>query len=187
MTIAFNLELSSKDCSFFALYAGLRMYADLQLAKSIETGAPVQAHFEVSSYLLQLQKQHPEPYQAAERAYEETYTGKINHSGILISQMRDEVPFKTGEQEISEEAYEVLFKHGFSVKHDAEFYQNGELLSAASYALGLSECWPENWVADNKEKIDKKDQIGKLRVAGAFIASEINRIKYLQAEELNDL
>jgi hypothetical protein len=93
---------------------------------------------------------------------------------------------KTGVQLIAEERNEQINKHGFSVTEDAEYYQKMELIQAALFCIdqvvhegfGLKtyKTWPSGWQEKFMHKIMAKDDIGKLKVAGAFIAAEIDRI-----------
>lgn len=76
---------------------------------------------------------------------------------------------------IAEERHEQIYKHGWDLEND-QYYKNGELLQAAMFCIGADK-WPENWDLHFRDKILSKDQIGKLKVAGAFIAAEIDRIK----------
>lgn len=85
---------------------------------------------------------------------------------------------KTGIELIAQKRREQVEKHGFDVTHDAELYENEELLSA-SYAYMIhhknpelaSEHWP--WYS----KWNPKDKITNLAKAGALIAAEIDRLQ----------
>src|SRR5688572_10498777 len=93
----------------------------------------------------------------------------------------------TGVELIARERQEQIEKHGFSVIHDAEYYQNFELLQAAlfcidqtipeGYGLKTYKPWPEGWGEKFKHKILAKDVIGQLKVAGAFIAAQIDKLQ----------
>lgn len=80
----------------------------------------------------------------------------------------------TGAEEVFQERMEQKHKHGWDESDDQ--YTNGELVQAALFCLGQAE-WPEGWMEEFKQKILAKDQVGKLRVAGAFMAAEIDRLK----------
>lgn len=82
---------------------------------------------------------------------------------------------KTGIELIAIERQEQIEKHGWSSEHDS-YNDNQELLQAARFALGVDE-WPDNWDLTFADKIAAKDEIGKLKVAGAFIAAEIDRLQ----------
>lgn len=93
---------------------------------------------------------------------------------------------KTGMQLIEQERHEQVYKHGFSLEHDAEYYQKGELIQAALFCqdqankingVGEKVKWP--WTGEKgdlfADKIRKKDRIGQLKVAGAFYLAESER------------
>lgn len=98
---------------------------------------------------------------------------------------------KTGIELIAQERQEQIEKHGWDAEHDA-YNDNKELIQACLFCLdhytgpgsGLMtyKDWPMGWLSMFKDKILKKDDIGKLKVAGAFIAAEIDR---LQAQSSN--
>lgn len=90
---------------------------------------------------------------------------------------------KTGIELIAQERKEQIEKHGWSAEHDS-FNDNGELLQAARFCIGVDE-WPENWDLRFADKISDKDDIGKLKVAGAFIAAEIDRLQSLNVTQCN--
>lgn len=97
---------------------------------------------------------------------------------------------KTGIELISDERKEQIEKHGFSVTKDAEFYEDYELIQAALFCIDLTTetgyglktgiMWPEDWGKKFKKKIMAKDKIGQLKVAGALIAAEIDRLQTQQ-------
>ncbi len=85
----------------------------------------------------------------------------------------------TGIEEITEERFEQINKHGFDVSND-QYYSKGELMQAAKFCLDpLNESWPNGWDEHYKLKIQKKSLIQRIRVAGAFYAAEIDRLKAL--------
>jgi hypothetical protein len=88
----------------------------------------------------------------------------------------------TGIELIATERQEQIDKHGWSLEHDAKFYEHQELLVAAQFCLAQpdSELWPAGWDEHFKQKIKQKDRIGQLKVAGAFIAAEIDRLQTQQ-------
>ena len=84
---------------------------------------------------------------------------------------------KTGIELIAQERLEQIEKHGWDIANDS-CYENEELLQAAVYCICQElEEWPEGWIYYFKEKILNKDRIGQLKVAGAFIAAEIDRLQ----------
>ncbi len=85
----------------------------------------------------------------------------------------------TGVSLIAAERQEQIVKHGFSVQNDSEYYSNNELLVAADFCIHETNyVFPEKWDEKYAKKIKAKDRIGQLKVAGAFIAAEIDRMLY---------
>lgn len=83
----------------------------------------------------------------------------------------------TGISLIAAERQEQIVKHCFSVQNDSEYYSNNELLMAADFALHEGNLiFPKNWDDKYANKIKAKDRIGQLKVAGALIAAEIDRM-----------
>lgn len=84
---------------------------------------------------------------------------------------------KTGIELIAIERQEQIEKHGFDVTKD-KCYSNGELIEAILFSIDNEKYyWPKKWLGIYAEKIRKKDRVGQLKVAGAFIAAEIDRIQ----------
>lgn len=81
----------------------------------------------------------------------------------------------TGAELIARERQEQIVKHGFDETKDQHYYANGELLDAANFCLGTS-AFPSNWNEMYADKIMKKNKIDKLKVAGALIAAEMDRL-----------
>lgn len=83
---------------------------------------------------------------------------------------------KTGIELIAEERKEQIEKHGWNAEHDAK-HDCDELVNAAAFALE-----PNLFHAERIEwygfiaKINKKNDIERLKVAGALIAAEIDRL-----------
>jgi hypothetical protein len=102
----------------------------------------------------------------------------------LLHQRRLE-PITEGVRLIAQERREQIEKHGFDVINDPyDDYQQGELLQAALFCLcPTTFIWPEAWEDGNEKKVLAKDRIGQLKVAGALIAAEIDR---LQAQEVSN-
>lgn len=83
----------------------------------------------------------------------------------------------TGVSLIAAERQEQIVKHGFSVEKDSEFYSNNELVVGANFSLNEGNMiFPKNWDEKFAKKIKAKDRIGQLKVAGTFIAAEIDRL-----------
>ncbi len=104
----------------------------------------------------------------------------MKHSdGQPISTTRKSM--KTGIDLIKQERYEQIYKHGFSLERDAEYYKNKELVQAAAYCLMLAGFikknvfWPEGWDMSYEHKILAKDAIGQMVVAGALYMAENER------------
>jgi hypothetical protein len=87
---------------------------------------------------------------------------------------------KTGIELIAEERQEQISKHGYSPENDKQ-YINDELIDAAMQYLGgdLISCWPESWDKKSYKPNNPEsthDRIDELKIAGALIAAEIDRI-----------
>lgn len=87
----------------------------------------------------------------------------------------------TGIELIAQERKEQLEKHEFSIERDIAWHKNGQLVDAAMQYLGtdLIDCYPEDW--DRRwYKSENPDwngnRIDELKIAGALIAAEIDRI-----------
>lgn len=89
---------------------------------------------------------------------------------------------KSGIELIAEERQEQLAKHNWSLEHDTE-HKDGELLKAALIVAHNSSCLnsplsqlvgPE-WAWTIRSNI-LGDNIHRLKVAGALIAAEIDRL-----------
>lgn len=87
---------------------------------------------------------------------------------------------KSGINEIAIERKEQIEKHGWSLEND-QYYSRGQLGCAAKYALmSYTGIWPPDWDPYFKVKVDKKPLIERLRVAGALIAAEIDRLLLME-------
>lgn len=93
---------------------------------------------------------------------------------------------KTGIELIAEERKEQIEKHGYDVDRDADYYQNNELVNAAQFALTLKrEYYPQTWEFDFQNKMKAKEErlseqefwIERLKIAGALLAAEIDRLQ----------
>lgn len=92
---------------------------------------------------------------------------------------------KTGIELIAEERREQLEKHGHDLINDLQ-YTNHELTRAAcAIAFVSADDMPCNmpapdWAWTIRERIEN-DRIHCLKVAGALIAAEIDRIQFIEA------
>jgi len=93
---------------------------------------------------------------------------------------------KTGIELIAQERKEQIEKHGFDLSRDAEYYCKNELPDAALYALTLErEHYPATWdfwfhnkLMDKERRLSENEfWIERLKIAGALIAAEIDRIQ----------
>lgn len=88
--------------------------------------------------------------------------------------------YSKGAALITEERKEQVVKHGWNIENDS-YYENEELLQAAVYCISQEiEEWPTGWDTFFQDKILAKDRIGQLKVAGAFIAAEIDRLQAIK-------
>ena len=92
---------------------------------------------------------------------------------------------KTGIELIAQERQEQIEKHGFNLSNDEDYSEN-ELVSAAMYALTQEdEHYPRGWGFWFHDKMVKKEErmseeefwIERLKIAGALIAAELDRIQ----------
>ncbi len=128
-----------------------------------------------------------------------TFTGKPSQEQVDAVNKMAELAFyttsknknmKSGIELIAEERHEQINKHGFDVSED-EYYKKGELKKAALYCLLLNgRYYPKNWQGWFKEKIAAKTlrlspiefDIEMLKIAGALIAAEIDRLQNFNHE-----
>lgn len=87
----------------------------------------------------------------------------------------------TGAEMISKEREEQIKKHGWTLEND-EQYSEGQLIKAALFSINPSQFeWPYHWNEKFRDKIiNKHNEVERLRVAGAFIAAEIDRLLNLK-------
>lgn len=89
----------------------------------------------------------------------------------------------TGIEEIAQERAEQVEKHGYSLDHD-KMYVDGQLAFAASAIIEYNvDLWP--WSPTLFPHMMVMDRIKQLRIAGAFIAAEMDRLKSLESEVKN--
>jgi hypothetical protein len=87
---------------------------------------------------------------------------------------------KTGIELIAQEREEQIKKHGFDASRDRG-NENKELIKAALFAINPQQFeWPFFWAEKFRDRIlAKPTEIDRLKVAGALIAAEIDRLLYL--------
>tara|TARA_R110002020_G_C16314529_1_gene774165 strand:- start:4211 stop:4588 length:378 start_codon:yes stop_codon:yes gene_type:complete len=87
---------------------------------------------------------------------------------------------KTGIELIAEEREEQIVKHGWDLKNDQD-YGREELIKAALFCIDQTRFeWPYYWTEEFRQKILSKTRIDQLKVAGALIAAEIDRLSSYQ-------
>lgn len=87
----------------------------------------------------------------------------------------------TGIELISQERREQIEKHSFSQDYT---YVNEELLKASLFCIDQKRFeWPFGWGAHFRLKIVNKSRVDQLKVAGAFIAAEIDRLQGLKEKK----
>lgn len=90
---------------------------------------------------------------------------------------------------IAEERMEQLTKHNRSIEDDVKFNTNYQLSYAASL-LALEELFinkmtcPLNWDNELWKKMNNKTHKERLIIAGALIAAEIDRLNYIENNEV---
>lgn len=93
---------------------------------------------------------------------------------------------KTGIELIAQERKEQIEKHGFDVSSDKDSYNRNELVNAAIYSLTQDQVWyPDSWEFWFHDKMKAKGArmseeefwIERLKIAGALIAAEIDRLQ----------
>jgi hypothetical protein len=90
---------------------------------------------------------------------------------------------KTGIALIAGERHEQITKHGWDVINDS-CYKDEELLKAALFCIDQKRFeFPFGWYAYFRNKILAKSRIDQLKVAGAFIAAEIDRLLAIENKE----
>lgn len=86
---------------------------------------------------------------------------------------------KTGIELIAEERQEQIEKHGWDLRNDSD-YKDEELLKAALFCIDQKRFeWPFGWIVNFRSKIIRKSRVDQLKVAGALIAAEIDRLNNL--------
>lgn len=83
----------------------------------------------------------------------------------------------SGAELIMQEREEQINKHNISVCEDFTCNDNGELIQGA-IAILEGNSFPDTWDWERCQHMREKDWIGKLVIAGALIAAEIDRLNY---------
>lgn len=92
----------------------------------------------------------------------------------------------TGVEMIANERIEAITEHDRTVEKDAQFYHSNELVFAALFLLtGEAHYYPRTWDKTYEWHLGRKEGVEALKVAGQFIAAEIDRIKYLSNQKQN--
>lgn len=95
---------------------------------------------------------------------------------------------KNGIELIAQERSEQIKKHGFDITKD-KYYSDRQLFNAALYVLtNIVHYYPKGWGAWFSQKMKQKEkrlpqipfEIERLKIAGALIAAEIDRLQYLE-------
>lgn len=82
----------------------------------------------------------------------------------------------TGLAKVTEERLRQIWKHGYIPDHDITHNPNGELVSAALYAINPKNAnYPDGWDLKFKDKIQSKTETERLVVACALLVAEIDR------------
>lgn len=85
---------------------------------------------------------------------------------------------KTGIELIAEERKEQIEKHEMDTVYDKNYNTEGQLIAAVKFILtGDKDYYPADWAEAFFRKINRKEDIEKLIIAGALIAAEIDRLK----------
>jgi hypothetical protein len=91
---------------------------------------------------------------------------------------------ETGIELIAEERREQIEKHGFDVLHNQEYYEGGQLIGAALFAItGDDKFYPQEWgdwwLKKMFAKVGSRVQLNieRFKIAGALIAAEIDRLQ----------
>lgn len=84
---------------------------------------------------------------------------------------------------IAAERREQIEKHGWDMSND-EDYSDNELIKAALFAINSEVFeWPFEWDSKFRDKIlNKPNKIERLKIAGALIAAEIDRIQFIESK-----
>ena len=84
--------------------------------------------------------------------------------------------FGKGCREICDERHEQVHKHGFDIKNDQD-YNDNELLIASRFAMHPFQFeWPFQWMEKFRQNIREKNEKERIRISGAFIAAELDRL-----------
>ncbi len=90
---------------------------------------------------------------------------------------------QSGAELIAAERQEQIKKHGYTLEADSWSNSRHELRNAALFALTLDkEYYPKNWDDSFKKKLlsKRENDIEILKIAGALIAAEIDRLNAIK-------
>lgn len=76
---------------------------------------------------------------------------------------------------VAKEREEQINKHGFTLEDDS-FYKSNELIKAALFCIDSNTFeFPYHWNVGNRNALLRKDKIGKLTCAAAFIIAQLDQ------------
>lgn len=81
------------------------------------------------------------------------------------------------------ERNDQINKHGFNVEHDVKFNSNGELVTVARALMkfhATTHDFPASWDIEFVRKMILKSYTERLIIAGALLAAEVDRRRYIQ-------
>ncbi len=104
---------------------------------------------------------------------------------------------KTGIELITEERQKQIDKHGFTAEHHAlnseKWYDDLQLQRASYYLLDentreedIPIRIPSNWNKEWFMNLNRRDRKERLIIAGALIAAELDRINYLEGNNIKE-
>ena len=82
----------------------------------------------------------------------------------------------TGIELIAIERQEQIKKHNYNANHDGQ-HDNGELISAAIFAITLDDEWKQKGFGKFEKRMQTKFIKDRLIITGALIAAEIDIMK----------
>ena len=91
---------------------------------------------------------------------------------------------KTGIELIADERQKQIDKHGFTGEHHAnhpEWYEQNQLIEASmklSFIIADDET-PKNWDKEWFTNLCQRNSVERLIIAGALIAAELDRLKFI--------
>ena len=107
-----------------------------------------------------------------------TVGGFLRGDYVFTGHCEDGTDVLTGAEHIMLERAQQFRQHGHMVAGDVTENENEELLTMARAVITRNaRLLPNNWPVHTWQKIMAKDRVGQLRVAGALIAAEIDRLQ----------